>query len=381
MYNEAIRVAQIIGKMWAGGVEMVVFNYYRELDKNKVQFDFYYDEDSTVEPPEDLIAMGARFFEIPPYQDLKNYISILRKYFKENNYSIVHSHINTISVFPLFIAKTVGIPVRITHNHSVPGGNEWKRNAIKYFLRTFAKVFSTDYFACSEKAGRWLFGNRCFENGKVIVIKNAIDFNKFVISNEERFELIQQLGLNEKLVVGHVGRFTSAKNHELLLLVFKEILQSRKEAMLLLIGDGELHQKIVDRIDELDLGDYVVLTGKVSNPEKYYPLMDVLILPSLFEGLSLTTVEAQAAGVPVVVSEAVPKEAIISNGCRYMSFNDEPSFWAKAAIDISITKVALEKQSTTYNIKESAPILTKWYIKKLLDLEKNEKTNNEKGRN
>lgn len=371
--KQSIRVAQIIGKMWAGGVEMVVFNYYRELDKNKVQFDFFYDEDSTIEPPKDLIAMGARFYKIPPYQDLKKYSSVLRKHFKENNYNIVHSHINTLSVFPLFIAKTVGIPVRIAHNHSVPGGKEWKRNVLKYFLKIFSKVFSTDYFACSEKAGRWLFGNKCFEKDKVVVIKNAIDFNKFVISNEERSAFRQQLCLNEKLVVGHVGRFTFAKNHELLLLIFKEILKSRKEAVLLLIGDGELHQKIKDQIAELDLVDSVVLTGKVSNPEKYYPLMDVLVLPSIFEGFSLTTLEAQAAGVPIVLSEVVPKEAIISNGCRYMNSNDAPSFWAKATIEISSTNVVLSQQSAAYNINESALKLTKWYLKKQSNLKENEK--------
>lgn len=164
---------------------MVVFNYYRAIDKSKVQFDFYYDSDSTVEPPEDLIEMGARFYRLPPYQKLPQYMWELKKYFKENHYLIVHSHLNTLSIFPLFIAWICKVPVRIAHNHSVPSGKEIKRYILKCFLRLFAKVFPTDYFACSEKAGRWMFGNRAFDSGRVFVMKNAIDFKKFRPTNEE----------------------------------------------------------------------------------------------------------------------------------------------------------------------------------------------------
>lgn len=177
--SEPIRVAQIMGKLWAGGVEMVVFNYYRAINKSKIQFDFYYDADSTVEPPQDLIDMGARFYKLPPYQKLPQYIRELKKHFKKNQYLIVHSHLNTLSVFPLFVAWTCQVPVRIAHNHSVPAGKEVGRDTLKRVLRLFAKVFPTDYFACSEKAGRWMFGNKAFDSGHVFVVKNATDFSRF----------------------------------------------------------------------------------------------------------------------------------------------------------------------------------------------------------
>lgn len=221
--DEPIRVAQIMGKLWAGGVEMVVFNYYRAIDKSKIQFDFYYDADSTVEPPQDLIDMGARFYKIPPYQKLPQYIRELKKHLKENQYLIVHSHLNTLSVFPLFVAWMCRVPVRVAHNHSVPSGKELKRDALKYFLRIFGRVFPTDYFACSEKAGRWMFGNRNYDAGKVVVIKNATDFERFRVGEEIIEKLKKQLGLNDKFVIGHIGRFTFAKNHEFLLDVFKKI--------------------------------------------------------------------------------------------------------------------------------------------------------------
>lgn len=147
----------------------------------------------------------------------------LKKHLKENQYLIVHSHLNTLSVFPLFVAWMCRVPVRVAHNHSVPSGKELKRDALKYFLRIFGRVFPTDYFACSEKAGRWMFGNRNYDAGKVVVIKNATDFERFRADEETIEKLKKQLGLNDKFVIGHIGRFTFAKNHEFLLDVFKKI--------------------------------------------------------------------------------------------------------------------------------------------------------------
>lgn len=360
--SKPIRVAQIMGKLWAGGVENVVFNYYREIDKSKVQFDFYYDSDSTVVPPSELINMGARFIEIPPYQDLPIYISTLRKIFRENDYQIVHSHINTLSVFPLFAAWIEHVPIRIAHNHSVPGGGEIKRNLLKNFLRMFSRVFSTHYFACSEKAGRWLFGNRNYDDGNVIVIKNAIDFSKFIRKDSEITELKSQLGLKDKFVVGHVGRFTYAKNHEFLIDIFCEICKIRNDAVLILVGDGELHDKIVNKLETKKVKNRTLLVGQVTNPEKYYGLFDVVIVPSYFEGLSMTAIESQIAGVPIVISEAIPDEAIISNGYKYMKLTDSSRKWATEAVKISNKKVAVNNKAEEYNIKNKSSFLEEWYI-------------------
>lgn len=367
MSNEVkpVRIAQIMGKLWAGGVEAVVFNYYREIDKEKIQYDLYYDDDSTVEPPQELIDMGARFIRIPPYQKLPVYLKTLRKNFKENDYTLVHSHINTLSVFPLFAAWTAGIPVRIAHNHSVPGGNEIKRNLLKYILRCFAKVFSTDYFACSEKAGRWMFGDSTFEKGKVLVLKNAVDFERFRPTEEVIAPLRDKLGLNGKFVVGHVGRFTFAKNHPFLIEVFAEMAKKRDDAVLLLVGDGELHDQIKDLVKQAGIEDKVVYAGQVTNPEDYYRLSNVILVPSIFEGLSLTTIESQIAGIPTVVSESVPDEAIIGAGTARVSLKKSAKEWADIALDLSEQEVVLDDRSKNYEIKGQAEKLTKWYVNKL----------------
>lgn len=357
-----IRVAQIMGKLWAGGVEAVVFNYYRAIDKTKVQFDFFYDADSTVEPPKDLIEMGAKFYKIPPYQKLPAYFKILNMYFRDNKYIIVHSHINTLSVFPLFVAWYEHIPVRIAHNHSVPGGNELKRNALKYFLRLFAKVFATDYFACSEKAGRWMFGDKCFDSGEVFVVKNAVDFSKFKIPSKEIKRLKNQYAIQNRFIVGHIGRFTYAKNHMFLLDIFEQISKINSNAMLMLVGDGELHNRIINRVYEKNLEKKVLMIGQVTNPEKYYCLANVMINPSYFEGLSLTTIESQIAGVPVIISTAIPNEAVISNGCKYLKLTISPGIWAETALEMSNCQIELDSRADEYDIEKKSVLLMEWYI-------------------
>lgn len=358
--DKPIRIAQIMGKLLGGGVEMVVFNYYRAIDKSKIQFDFYYDADSSVEPPQDLIDMGARFIKIPQYQHLPQFLNALKKHFRANNYTIVHSHINTISVFPLYMAWRCGIPVRIAHNHSVPSGESRKRTALKYFLRSFSRVFPTDYFACSEKAGRWLFGDTNFNDGGVTVIKNAVDFEKFRPSEEVLAPLRKELGLENKFVIGCIGRLTFAKNHRFLIEVFKEVKRQRQDAVLLLVGSGELNDELHRIVDAERLTNSVVFAGHVYNPENYYRLCDVIAVPSIFEGLSLTTIEAQVAGVPVIISNAVPNEAIISDGCTRLDLDKE--MWLEKLETIGSESVTLNGQSSEYDISIAADRLAKCYI-------------------
>lgn len=370
-HEKTIRIAYIIGKMWAGGVESVVFNYYRAIDHKRFQFDFFYDEDSTVEPPQDIIDMGARFIKLPPYQKLVQYLSVLRKQLREGRYQIVHSHLNTLSVFPLYAAWREHVPIRIAHNHSVPGGNEWKRNFLKTFLKGFSKLFSTDYFACSEKAGRWMFGDKTFDLGRVHILKNAVDFNRFRTPDSEIEKLKTELGISDKFVVGNVGRFTYAKNHSFLFDVFEEILKKNDKAVLLLVGDGELHDEILESIERRGLVDRVILTGKVQNPGKYYRLNDISIVPSIFEGLSLATIESQIAGVPVVISKAIPKEAVISDACVFMDIDESPERWAEAALRLANRKVVYTDAVKDYDIAIQAPKLTDWYTDALERISEN----------
>ena len=158
--EEPIRIASVIGRYIGGGVEAVTINYYRNIDKNKVQLDFICDEDSTNIPYEEIEKMGGKVIIIPSYSKPFKYHKALKRVLKEGNYKIIHSNINTLSVFSLFAAKCAGVPVRIAHSHSTTNKKEKKKNLMKQMLRPFSKVFATDYMCCSELAGRWLFGNK-----------------------------------------------------------------------------------------------------------------------------------------------------------------------------------------------------------------------------
>ena len=212
MEKYPIRVAHIIGKWVGGGVEAVVMNYYRYIDKSKVQFDFICDEDSSFIPYDEIKSLGGKVILVPPYQKVFKYHKELKNVLKEGDYNIVHSHINTLSIFSLFAAKCAGVPVRIAHSHSTTNKKEKKKNFVKQFLRPFSKLFATHYICCSELAGRWLFGDKEYDNGNVYLLNNAIDLDKFKYNEDIRKAKRKELGLKDKtFVIGHIGRFVEQK--------------------------------------------------------------------------------------------------------------------------------------------------------------------------
>lgn len=327
--NKPIRIAQIIGKWVGGGVESVVMNYYRNIDRSKIQFDFICDNDSTNIPYEEIEQLGGKVILIPPYQKVFKYQKELRKVLKEGNYKIVHSHINTLSVFPLYAAKKVGIPVRIAHSHSTTNKKEWKKNILKQVLRPFSKVFATHYFACTEHAGRWLFGNKEYDNGNVYLLNNAIDLNKFKYNEKKRKEKRKELSISDDtLVIGHIGRFMKQKNHEFLIEIFNEIHKKNKNSVLLLAGQGPLVDEMKQKVEELKMLNSVVFLGQRDDAAELYQAFDVFMLPSLYEGLGIVLIEAQCAGVPSFASTEVPEIAKVSNILDFIDLNTSKEMWA-----------------------------------------------------
>ena len=312
-----------MGKWVGGGVESVIMNYYRHLDHSKVQFDFICDEDSTRIPYDEIKKLGGRVFLVPKYQNLLKYLKALEKLFKENQYRIVHSNINTLSVFPLYAAKKAGVPIRISHSHSTSNPKEWKRNLIKNILRPFSKRYATDYFACSELAGCYLFGNKAFDQGKVKIIHNAIDIEKFKFDEVARKKLRKGFGIKDStIVIGHVGRFVQQKNHTFLVDVFNEYYKKNPDSKLLLVGSGPLEDEIKKKVERLGLKDSVLFLGQRDDINKLYSVMDVFCLPSLYEGLPVVGVEAQAAGLPTIFSNRISKEVIVSSYAKIVSIQD-----------------------------------------------------------
>ena len=206
-----------------------------------------------------------------------------------------------------------------------------------------------------------MFGDRTFNEGKVYVMKNALDFQKFKSHIIQRENNRRELGVENQFVLGCVGRFTHAKNHIFVLDVFKEILKTR-DARLLLVGDGELRDSITEYASRLGIRSKIIFTGIVSNPEKYYSVMDVVVVPSFFEGLSLVTIESQIAGIPSVISNSIPNEAIISNGCDCVELSENKKKWANAVIDAGGKSVTLNEKAFDYNIEKQAKKLENWYM-------------------
>lgn len=251
---EPIRVAQVMGKMLYGGTESVIMNYYRYIDRSKIQFDFIADSDSVMPIPrkDEIESLGGRVFIVPPYQRLHEYIPALVRLFKEQNYQIVHAHLNTINIFPMYAAKKAGVPVRISHNHSTAGKGETKKNILKYTLRPFAKIYPTHYAACSRLAGEWLFGKKAMEQGKVTIFNNAIELDKFRYNEQVRKEVRKELGISDdKFVIGHVGRVCYQKNQDFLIDIFEKVYEQNPNAILLMVGEGEDLERIKERVRNL----------------------------------------------------------------------------------------------------------------------------------
>lgn len=364
MNEQPIRIAQIVGKWLGGGVESVVMNYYRNVDKSKVQFDFICDEDSTCIPYEEIEKLGGRVIIIPPYQKPLKYHKKLKKILKENNYKIVHSHINTLSVFPLFAAKRAGVPVRIAHSHSTTNKKEWKRNIMKQILRPLSKIFATNYFSCSEFAGRWQFGNKSYNKGKVFLMNNAIEIDNFMFNENIRNEVRKELNIPEDtFVIGHIGRFVETKNHSFLLDIFKSIEAKKNDTILVLLGQGPLEEKMKTKAKDLKIDNKVKFLGQKSDIEKYYQAFDLFLLPSLYEGLGMTLIEAQISGLNCIVSDKVPKEAeIIKNKVRFLSIENKHKWIEECLKQEKIDRMINPQDVVQYNIKIKAKELEYFYL-------------------
>lgn len=330
MKKEPIIVAQIIGKWVGGGVEAVVMNYYRNIDRTKIQFHFICDNDSTDIPYDEIQQLGGKVILIPPYQKIFKYISELKKILAQGKYKIVHSHINALSCFSLFAAKKANIPVRIAHSHSTTNKKEWKKNILKQILKPLSKRYATDYFACTEHAGRWLFGDKTFKENKIYILNNAIELDKFKYRDEIRNKKRKELQIeNDKFVIGHIGRFVTQKNHNFIIDVFKQLCNKNNNVILLLVGQGPDYEKIKAKVSEFQLEEKVFFLGQRNDVAELYQAMDLFLFPSLYEGLGMVAIEAQTSNLPCICSTEVPSIVKINNDLKFIDLKDNISVWVR----------------------------------------------------
>ncbi len=364
MDKKPIRIAQIVGPVCEGGVESCIMNYYLHIDRTKYQFDFFVENTSRIINKDKIRKLGGRVIIIPHYTNVFKYMKVLRRLFEKGKYDIVHSNMNSLSVFTLKAAKKAGVPIRIAHSHSTSNKREHKRNFIKNLLRPFSRKYATHYFACSEYAGRWLFGNKAFDAGKVTIINNAIDLERFKFSPVWREEIRTQYDIDDKFVVGTIGRFVTQKNQLFLIDIFNEYLKTNPDAALMFVGDGPLHNKLRARVRRYALGDRVIFAGVHKHTERYLAAMDCFVFPSLYEGFGMTFLEAQVGGLKCIGSTMVPDEAVIKEFAERLPLNHRRTEWVEhiCATDDDTRATAYEDfVGSKYDISVEAGKLTALY--------------------
>ncbi|MCH5275866.1 MAG: glycosyltransferase family 1 protein [Lachnospiraceae bacterium] len=329
--QEPIRVLHVFGGLSLGGAESRVMDLYRHIDREKLQFDFLVHSAGEDYFDKELKELGGRIYRVPRFKfyNWLEYRKALKSFFSEHSeFRAVHGHMTSTASIYLPIAKKTGIPITIAHARSagVPAGikgvlTKWLRRSLKN---------KTDYcLACSKEAGEAVFGKECMRQGMVEVIPNAIAAPQYVYNPEMRRCMRQELQMEDKLIIGHVGSFRTPKNHVFLLKIFGEIRRRREDAVLLLLGEGELQEKIKELAEREGLKESVLFLGNRSPVSDYYQAMDFLVFPSIFEGLPGTVIEAQTAGLRCLISDAISGEVKITDLVKAYSLEDSAAEWAE----------------------------------------------------
>lgn len=348
--------------MGRGGLETMIMNYYRHVDRSKVQFDFLVHRDFEADYDAEILSLGGRIYRMPrliPWS--RSYLNALELFLSAHpEYKIVHVHQDCLSSVALKVAQKVGIPVRIAHSHS---SNQDKN--LKYLIKLFYKRqipgYATQLFACGKDAGDWMFGGAPYR-----IVNNAIDTVKYSFDPKRRNSVRNTLSIpDDDFVVGHVGRFNAVKNHTFLLDVFAAVKRMKANAVLLLVGDGNLRAEMEQKAVALGISDSVIFTGVRSDVPDLMQAMDCFVFPSLYEGLPVTLIEAQAAGLPCVASDAVPTECDKTDLVRHIPLSASTIQWADHILQTqSIPRRNTEMQiiQAGYDIKVNAVCLQNFYL-------------------
>ncbi len=320
-----IRVLQVVGNLGYAGLETVVMNYYRHIDKSQVQFDFVVGSPTKQRFDDEILASGGKIWRIPSRnRKIISYIKQLAKVIKENNYDIIHINQNSASmVIEMIAAKLGGCKTIIGHSHSTSCIVKWQH----YLLRPFINLLPDYRFACSEAAGEWVFGKR----NDLKVINNAIDTEKYAFVEASYTKYRAEYGLCGKYVIGFVGRLHEGKNLFRFLDVCESALRKNENAEFVLVGDGEEEERLLEYAKEKGLSDKTHFLGRRDDIPELMMMFDVFVMPSFYEGLPVVLAEAQAAGLPCVISDKVPCIDLIGH-VKSLSLDESDEVWADAVL-------------------------------------------------
>lgn len=370
--SEPVRVLHVFFSMDRGGAETMIMNLYRNIDRSKIQFDFVVHTDKKCDYDDEIISLGGKLFRIPRYSGKNhfNYKKAWINFFNTNlNYKIIHGHLNSTASIYLKIAKKNGLST-IAHSHSSSSGigvSAVIKNIMQYPIRHTA-----DYlFACSNLAGEWLYGRKACNNKNFFLLKNAIDINQFAFNKEIRDRKRNELKVQDKFVIGHIGRFHHVKNHRFLIDIYKSIFEKNKNSVLIMVGDGEERSLIEQKVKSLGIDKNVIFTGLRTDVHELLQAFDVFVFPSLYEGLPVTLIEAQASGLPCFVSANITEDVKLTDKIEFISLDKEAEYWAKKIIEAKDVKTRISNLSTFIQSGYDIKTTSKWYEDFILQIYSN----------
>ena len=366
--KQPLRVLMLFTILNRGGAEAMVMNYYREIDRSKVQFDFVVHREEKGDYEDEVTALGGKIYRMMPLRPhtFGKYEKQIAAFFDEHpEYQIIHGQCSESGYFFYKEASRRGIPVIIAHAHS-----SHVKVDLRWFFRTWMKhqmrPYLTHYFSCGDEASEWLFGKELAK--KAVVLKNAIDTRRYLFNAQVRKRVREELSIDNKaLTICHVGSFVGVKNHSFIVDIFAEILKKRPDAQLLLIGDGILRAQTEQKVHEKGLDTQVKFLGVRRDVHELLQAFDVMLFPSLFEGLPVTLVEAQSAGLPCVISENIPREVITTDLVEQVPLAETASRWAERVIaagskEHDKTKYPQVVTEAGFDIKKNAQWLQDFYL-------------------
>ena len=365
-----IRVLHVIGSMNRGGAETMIMNLYRKIDREKIQFDFAVHTDASADYDEEIVSMGGRILRCPRFTgtNILAYRRWWNGFFREyaSEYPIVHGHIGSSAAIYLKAAKKSGL-FTIAHSHS--SGTDHSAKALLYRVFSYPTRHIADwFFACSEAAGIDRYGQPVVNSSRFRILNNAVDTTIFRFDPDVRRQVREELGVDDSLIVGHVGRFDTVKNQGFAVRTFQMLLEKDPDARLLLVGEGATKPDLESLVSSLELTDRVIFTGLRTDVDRLLQAMDVFIFPSIYEGLPVTLVEAQCSGLPCVISDAIPPDCIVTEGLVVQkSLNDGPASWADqllACAEIRRTDRSQEIISHGFDVNDTARKLEEFYLEK-----------------
>lgn len=362
-----IRILHVVTYMGRGGLETMLMNYYRALDRSQFQFDFLTHRIEKHEYDDEILSLGGKIYHISRLNPFSvSYKKELLEFLKKHpEYKIIHVHQDCLSSVILKRAKQCNIPVRIAHSHSSSQDKNLKY-LIKLWYKRWIPKYATDLFACGKEAGDWMFGGAKYQ-----IINNAISAKVYTFDAGKRDGMRKELNLGNAFTLGLTARFSWAKNHHFLLDIFDEVLKMDPSAKLLLVGDGELRKDIEAKMHELGLAEHVIMTGVRSDVQNLLQAMDVFVMPSNYEGLGVAAVEAQAAGLPCFLSEKVPEACKITDSVYYIALSESARTWASQILSVKGKErknTYQEIKNSGYDIEQNVKQLENFYIKKYENL-------------